>query len=90
MRRIRDLDESRHGHGAALVLRVLGVLLLALGLVIPWGPTAKAEPPADPPTAEEAQVARDAVAAGALDVQQAEAALGALRTELESAQIRAR
>jgi cell wall-associated NlpC family hydrolase len=88
MGRIRDLDEPRHGQGAALALRVFGVLVLALSLVIPWGPTAKADPPADPPTAEDAQVARDAVAAGTLDVRQAEAALDALRVELEEARIR--
>ena len=57
MGRIRDLDASRHGHGAALALRVLGVLVLVLSLVIPWGPTADAVPPADLPTAGEAQAA---------------------------------
>ncbi|MFD2793623.1 NlpC/P60 family protein [Promicromonospora vindobonensis] len=88
MGRIRDLDESRHGHGGVLALRALGALVLALGLVIPWGPTAKADPPADPPTAEEAQAAGEALAAGTLDVQQAEAALTALRSELEAARIR--
>jgi cell wall-associated NlpC family hydrolase len=88
MRRIRGLDEARHGHGGVLALRALGAAVLALGLVIPWGPTADANPPADPPSAEEAQAARGAVAAGTLDVQQAEAALGTLRTELEAAQVR--
>lgn len=88
MGRIRGLDEARHGHGGVLALRALGAAVLALGLVIPWGPTAEANPPADPPSAEEAQAARDAVAAGTLDVRQAEAALGALRTELAAAQVR--
>lgn len=78
----------RHGHGGVLALRVLGAALLALGLVIPWGPIAEADPPSAPPSAEEAQAARDAVAAGTLDVQQAEAALVALRGELAAAQIR--
>ncbi|WP_454860286.1 NlpC/P60 family protein [Promicromonospora soli] len=71
-----------------LTLRAFGVAALALGLVIPWGPVAEADPPADPPSTEQAQAARDAVAAGTLDVQQAEAALDALRTELEAAQVR--
>jgi cell wall-associated NlpC family hydrolase len=88
MGRIRGLDEERHGHGGILALRALGAAVLALGLVIPWGPTADANPPADPPSAEEAQAARDAVAAGALSVRQAEAALGTLRTELAAAQVR--
>ncbi|MEU4387078.1 C40 family peptidase [Promicromonospora sp. NPDC023805] len=88
MGRIRGLDEARHGHGGVLALRALGAAVLALGLVIPWGPIAEADPPADPPSAGEAQAARDAVAAGALDVRQAEAALGTLRTELEAAQVR--
>lgn len=88
MGRIRGLDEARHGHGGVLALRALGAAVLALCLVIPWGPTADANPPADPPSAEEAQAARDAVAAGTLDVRQAEAALGTLRTELEAAQVR--
>lgn len=88
MGRIRGLDEARHGHGGVLALRALGAAVLALGLVIPWGPIAEANPPADPPSAEEAQAARDAVAAGTLDVRQAEAALDALRTELEAAQVR--
>lgn len=88
MGRIRGLDEARHGHGGVLALRALGAAVLALGLVIPWGPTAEANPPADPPSAEEAQAARDALAAGTLDVRQAEAALGALRTELAAAQVR--
>ncbi|MFD6142505.1 C40 family peptidase [Promicromonospora sp. NPDC060271] len=87
MRRIRGLDE-RHGHGGVLALRALGAAVLALGLVIPWGPTAEADPPTDPPSAAEAQAARDAVAAGTLDVRQAEAALGTLRAELEAAQVR--
>lgn len=88
MGRFRGLDEARHGHGAVLAFRVLGAAVLALGLVIPWGPTAEANPPADPPSAKEAQAARDAVAAGTLDVRQAEAALGTLRSELEAAQVR--
>lgn len=88
MGRIRGLDETRRGHGGVLALRALGAAVLALGLVIPWGPTADANPPADPPSAEEAQAARDAVAAGTLDVRQAEAALGMLRTELQAAQVR--
>ncbi|MGI5188344.1 NlpC/P60 family protein [Promicromonospora sp. CA-289599] len=88
MGRIRGLDEARHGHGGVLVLRALGAAVLALGLVIPWGPVAEADPPADPPSAGAARAARDAVAAGALDVSQAEAALGTLRTELEAAQVR--
>jgi cell wall-associated NlpC family hydrolase len=79
---------DRHGHGAVLALRAFAAAVLALGLVIPWGPVAEADPPADPPSAEQAQAARDAVAAGTLDVQQAEAALVALRTELEAAQVR--
>ena len=79
---------ARHGHGGVLVLRALGAALLALALVIPWGPTAEADPPPGPPSAEEAQAARDAVAAGTLDVQQAEAALVALRGELAAAQVR--
>ena len=57
MGRIRDLDGSRHGRGAALALRALGVLVLAVSLVIPWGPAAKADPPADLSTVE-AQAAR--------------------------------
>ncbi|MEV0950600.1 C40 family peptidase [Promicromonospora sp. NPDC050249] len=88
MGRIRGLGEARHGHGGVLALRALGAAVLALGLVIPWGPAAEANPPADPPSAAEAQAARDAVAAGTLDVHQAEAALGTLRTELEAAQVR--
>ena len=88
MGRIRGVDESRHGHGTTLALRALGVAVLALSLVIPWGPTAGADPPPDPPTAEEAQAAQDAVAAGTLDVQQAEAALTALRSELGAARVR--
>lgn len=88
MGRFRGLDEARHGHGAVLAFRALGAAVLALGLVIPWGPTAEANPPADPPSAKEAQAARDAVAAGTLDVRQAEAALGTLRSELEAAQVR--
>lgn len=88
MGRIRGLGEARHGHGGVLALRALGAAVLALGLVIPWGPAAEANPPADPPSAAEARAARDAVAAGALDVHQAEAALGTLRTELEAAQVR--
>ncbi|MEU4363588.1 C40 family peptidase [Promicromonospora sp. NPDC023987] len=87
MGRIRDLDESRHGHGAVLALRALGILVLALCLVIPWGPMAKADAPVDPPTAQEAQAAREAVAAGTLDVRQAEAALTTLRSELEAARV---
>jgi cell wall-associated NlpC family hydrolase len=79
---------DRHGHGTVLALRALGIAVLALGLVIPWGPIAEADPPADPPTAEDAQAARDAVAAGTLDVQQAEGALDALRAELEAARVR--
>ncbi|WP_129786052.1 C40 family peptidase [Promicromonospora panici] len=79
---------DRHGHGTVLALRALGAAVLALGLVIPWGPVAEADPPADPPSAEEAQAARNAVAAGTLDVQQAEAALVALRTELRASQVR--
>jgi cell wall-associated NlpC family hydrolase len=71
-----------------LALRALGATVLALGLVIPWGPTAEADPPADPPSAAEVRAARDAVAAGTLDVQQAEAALVSLRSELEAAQVR--
>ncbi|MFI6425692.1 C40 family peptidase [Promicromonospora sp. NPDC050880] len=87
------MGQVRHGsgHGAVLVIRALAAAVLALGLVIPWGPVAKADPPADPPSApseQEAQAARDAVAAGTLDVRQAEAALVALRTELEAAQVR--
>jgi cell wall-associated NlpC family hydrolase len=88
MRRIRGLDESRHGHGGVLALRALGAAILALGLVIPWGPRADADPPPDPPSAQEAQAARDAVAAGTLDVRQAETALASLRSELEAAQVR--
>jgi cell wall-associated NlpC family hydrolase len=88
MGRIRGLDEARHGHGGLLALRALGAALLALCLVIPWGPTAEANPPADPPSAEEAQAARAAVAAGTLDVRQAENALDTLRTELQAAQVR--
>ncbi len=79
---------ARHGHGTVLALRALGAAVLALALVFPWGPVAGADPPADPPTAEDAQAARDAVDAGTLDVQQAESALVALRTELAAAQVR--
>lgn len=93
------MGQVRHGngHGGVLVLRAFAAAVLALGLVIPWGPVAKADPPADPPTtpsapsapsAQDAQAARDAVAAGTLDVRQAEAALVSLRTELEAAQVR--
>lgn len=88
MGQIRGLDESRHGHGGVLALRALGAVVLALGLVIPWGPAAEADPPSSPPSAEEAQAARDAVAAGTLDVHQAEAALVSLRSSLEAAQVR--
>lgn len=73
---------------AVLALRALGAAVLALGLVFPWGPVAEADPPADPPSAQDAQAARDAVAAGTLDVEQAEAALATLRSELEAAQVR--
>ncbi|MCP2283551.1 hypothetical protein APR04_002459 [Promicromonospora umidemergens] len=62
MGRARDLEEPRHGHGAALALRALGVLVLVLALVIPWGPTARADPPAGPPTAEGARAAGGALA----------------------------
>ena len=62
MGRTRGLGAPRHGHGAALALRALGVLVLVLSLVIPWGPTARADPPTDPPTAEETQAAGGAVA----------------------------
>jgi cell wall-associated NlpC family hydrolase len=82
------MGQVRYGHGSVLALRALGAAVLALGLVVPWGPVAKADPPADPPSAEEAQAARDAVAVGTLDVQQAEVALGALRAELLAAQVR--
>ena len=88
MRQLRVRDESRHGHGAVLTARALGAAALALALVLPWGPVAEADPPADPPTAGEARAARAAVAAGTLDVQQAESALLALRSELEAAQVR--
>lgn len=88
MRQLRVRNESRHGHGAVLTARVLGAAALALALVLPWGPVAEADPPADPPTAGEARAARAAVAAGTLDVQQAESALLALRSELEAAQVR--
>ncbi|MEV0892056.1 NlpC/P60 family protein [Promicromonospora sp. NPDC050262] len=73
---------------AVLALRALGAAVLALGLVFPWGPVAEADPPADPPSAQDAQAARDAVAAGTIDVEQAEAALATLRSELEAAQVR--
>jgi hypothetical protein len=79
---------ARHGHGMVLALRALGAGVLALGLVLPWGPSAEADQPADPPTVEDAQAARDAVDAGTLDVRQAESALVALRSELEVAQVR--
>ncbi|GHH76728.1 hypothetical protein GCM10017772_36110 [Promicromonospora soli] len=71
-----------------LALRALGAGVLALGLVLPWGPSAEADQPADPPTVEDARAARDAVEAGTLDVRQAESALVALRSELEAAQVR--
>lgn len=74
-----------------LGLRALGSAVLALGLVLPWGPGAEADPVTDPPgapSAQDVQDARDAVAAGTLDVQEAEAALVALRSELEAAQVR--
>ena len=72
---------------AVLVLRVLGATALAFGLVFPWGPVAEADPPAGPPTAEDARAARDAVEAGTLDVAQAEAALDAVRSELAAARV---
>ncbi|PUB27860.1 cell wall-associated NlpC family hydrolase [Promicromonospora sp. AC04] len=84
----RAAVSERHGHGTVLVLRALGAAVLALALVFPWGPVAEADPPADPPTAADAQAARDAVDAGTLDVQQAESALEALRAELAAAQVR--
>ncbi|WP_369369993.1 hypothetical protein AB1046_14395 [Promicromonospora sp. Populi] len=87
MGRIRGLDGSG-GHAGVLAIRVVGAGLLALGLVIPWGPVAEAEPPADPPSAQEAQTARDAVAAGTLDVRQAQSALDTLRSQLDAAQVR--
>ncbi|GAA2242078.1 hypothetical protein GCM10010413_50800 [Promicromonospora sukumoe] len=74
-----------------LGLRALGSAVLALGLVLPWGPGAEADPLTDPPgapSAQDVQDARDAVDAGTLDVQEAEAALVALRSELEAAQVR--
>ncbi|MDR7383730.1 NlpC/P60 family protein [Promicromonospora iranensis] len=88
MGQVRGVDESRQRHGGLLAFRALGAMVLALGLVIPWGPAAEADPPADPPSAEDVRAARDAVAAGTLDVQQAEAALVSLRSELEAARIR--
>lgn len=89
MGRIRVLDEGYgHRHGTVLALRALGAAVLALGLVLPWGPVAEADPQADPPTAQDARTARDAVDAGTLDVRQAEAALDALRAELAAAQVR--
>lgn len=98
MGRVQDVRLAGHPEGlgglrlgVVLVLRMLGAAVLALCLILPWGPVAKADPPADPPagpSAQDARDARDAVAAGALDVEQAEAALDALRSELDAARIR--
>ncbi|GGM19461.1 C40 family peptidase [Promicromonospora citrea] len=93
MRQVRHGHPDGHGFGVVLALRALAAALLALGLVIPWGPVAKADPPPVRPTGapseQDARAARDAVAAGALDVQEAEAALAALRAGLEAAQVAA-
>lgn len=85
VRTSRGWGRARH-----LGWRVFAVLVLAFGLILPWGPVATAddvEPPAGP-TAQEAQRARAAVEAGALDVAEAESALARLREELAEAQIR--
>ena len=75
----------RLGH---LGLRALAVLVLVLGLVLPWGPVSRADDVDDGPTAQEAAEAREAVNAGELDVAEAEEALAHLREELSDARVR--